>query len=1589
MTPLSQANLRARLESSRQELLDLGLRNSLLNYRCLRAKGVEIIDEKPPEIYRLLVVEGKAFTFLPIDEDQELYAPPAENTDQSGYIAERHRDTKLQTSLTTNQLHNRLLATYYAANTYIEEQGVNVLFLALGMLQWCESDNSDKPYRSPLLLIPVELERSNARERFHLSHTEEEIGGNISLAAKIKADFGLKYPEFPDLDGLDIKAYFDSISDCVQSKSNWVVERDTIVLGFFSFGKYLMFRDLDPKTWPENKCPTDNPIMISLLDDDGFRSAKSPYGEGEPVESYLNTRDIFHIMDADSTQALALLDAADGRNMVIQGPPGTGKSQTIANLIAEAVGRGQKILFVAEKMAALSVVKKRLDAAGLGDACLELHSNKTNKKNVLAEIRRTLELSKPRSLQAEAELEFLAQTQDRLNSYCNAVNGPIGGSGISPVDAFGHLIRLARTLQSVEIPPISLPGLAEWSKAEYAKRSTLVREMEAFLKSRGIPSKNPFWGTQRTVFLPSEKPRLQSSIRRALDALKILSTRRDTLASYIQISPPVNVPSLESDLISCRQICEVPCPNGVKFDSSRWLTEFELLDNTLKAGRAYNSIHKRYDNSLFPESWNSAASQAQKNILPYRQKWWRWISGQYRRQRDEVTKLCRTDPPRSISEILELLSGIQEHQALSDQIQRQDSLLKELFGPLWKGLASDWPLLCSICEWMQGFRRDSDAGILSDWIAKVLTVGTDRERLKKISEELAYALAEYTSALKDLGQFLQLDQIAVQCYLQQYSLEAINQILSNWLNTLDELSDMCAFNLRCKSFRDEKLEALIPMASSWESAPGFLATLFDRLWFEALTERAFSERPELAQFEGIAHTQLVGRFRQLDLLQLHFNRARLALSHWSQLPTSSSEGQMGVLRHEFEKKRRNMPLRKLISNAGNAIQAIKPVFMMSPLSIANYLPPESLKFDLVVFDEASQVKPVDAWGAILRGKQAVVVGDSKQLPPSNFFDTLSADEDIDEENRTADLESILDLFSARGAHQRMLKWHYRSRHESLIAVSNKEFYDSRLVVFPSPQSGCESLGLIYHQLPDTSYDRGRTRTNPLEALRVAEAVMQHARAQVKLPVDQRQTLGVAAFSIAQTEAVLDHLEKLRRQDPSCEEFFHYHQFEPFFVKNLENVQGDERDVIFISIGYGRTAEGFLAMHFGPLNRNGGERRLNVLITRARLRCEVFTNLTADDIDLDRTDSVGVKCLKTFLAYAQKGYLDIPIATDREPESPFESQVSQAISSLGHTIHAQVGCAGFFIDLAVVDPRQPGRYVLGIECDGATYHRARSARDRDRLRQAVLEGLGWRIHRIWSTDWYRHPERELKRVVESIESAMINQSESKDTGCVGSACDPSTPHYESNDTEPANLEAKTAVRREEQDNSNKQTIRKYEIASLCLDLRGEPLHEVDPWRLGKWAVQVLNVESPVHVSEVMRRIANAAGIARIGSRINQAFLTAFRSAVRDGDVRQSGDFLWQKDMTAPPLRDRSDLPPAVKKLELIAPEEIELAIECVVRESYGMAEAQVPQASCGLLGFGRVTEDMSGIVNRRVQAMLHMGRLIRQGTQILIPDTPRP
>jgi very-short-patch-repair endonuclease len=416
--------------------------------------------------------------------------------------------------------------------------------------------------------------------------------------------------------------------------------------------------------------------------------------------------------------------------------------------------------------------------------------------------------------------------------------------------------------------------------------------------------------------------------------------------------------------------------------------------------------------------------------------------------------------------------------------------------------------------------------------------------------------------------------------------------------------------------------------------------------------------------------------------------------------------------------------------------------MMSPMSVAQYLEPGKHSFDLLVVDEASQMKPENALGAIMRCSQAVIVGDPQQLPPTDFF-AVTSDSNGQDAAQDEPEESILELGRRCWHPMRMLEVHYRSRHQSLIAYSNREFYDERLLVYPSPVLQDPDYGVSCHRV-EGAYEVGQGR-NRIEA----EAVVEEAARLMRTHMDR--SLGVVAINQAQSDLIETLMDQRVASDPELQAYKQKWdgELEDFFIKNLENVQGDERDTILISTVYGRTAEGVFHQHFGPINRSYGHRRLSVLFTRAKCKLTVFTSLNPGQIVADG-GSRGVRVLKEFLEYAAQGRITPGRSTGDPPDSDFERWFLSRLKAEGYAAHPQVGVAKYRIDIGVVHPDKQGSYILGVECDGATYHSSKPARDRDRLRQDVLEGLNWKIHRIWSTDWYRNPEREFRRLVQSIE-----------------------------------------------------------------------------------------------------------------------------------------------------------------------------------------------------------------------------------------------
>jgi very-short-patch-repair endonuclease len=730
-----------------------------------------------------------------------------------------------------------------------------------------------------------------------------------------------------------------------------------------------------------------------------------------------------------------------------------------------------------------------------------------------------------------------------------------------------------------------------------------------------------------------------------------------------------------------------------------------------------------------------------------------------------------------------------------------------------------------------------------------------------------------------------------------------------------------------------------------------------------MLRQAFLEDPALQNFVGDLHQNKIRQFVELDQELLMLNRDRIAHHLSEHRPnvytnlTPSSE--LGILLSELNRKRRHMPIRKLLLAAGGLIQTIKPCFMMSPLSIAQFLDPHgvpNLSFDVVIFDEASQVKPEDALGALLRGRQLVVMGDTKQLPPTTFFDIIIhplSEEDY-ELDSLMDMESILHLCK-RSFPIKMLRWHYRSRHESLIAVSNQEFYNNHLFVYPSPCHSSEQLGLMYMPLDRdiATYDRGRTSTNLEEAKAVVQAAFDHFQ-----KYGDGKSLGIGTFNVNQQQAILEVLELELKRHPRAQKF-HKHFFgeweEKFFVKNLETIQGDERDVIFVSVGYGFDEDGKLTHNFGPLNKDGGERRLNVLVTRAKEKCMVFANFHAGDLkNVTEGSAFGLRALKTFLGYAEHRNLESMDSHLVETTSPFEDSIRSAIKEEGLEVHQQVGCAGYRLDLAVVDPEDPDRYLLGIECDGAMYHSAPVARDRDRLRQQILEGLGWNIYRIWSTDWYRNREESINRLFMAIQEAREGKKK---------------PEVEL-------IEEETLVEEEappvQVEVNLEDMIPAYQ---LCNDLelsKDKPLHEKLPQEVAPAMRRVVDTEGPIHVTELYKRIRSHWGLKRSGRRIKETLDASLQLALDKGLFTSQDDFLFSPTGEVR-VRRRGENMPA--RIELISDEEIKRAVLLVIETQYATYPEELVTQVARLFGFKSTRQATRDRVNHILRGYLEQGELV--------------
>lgn len=905
-----------------------------------------------------------------------------------------------------------------------------------------------------------------------------------------------------------------------------------------------------------------------------------------------------------------------------------------------------------------------------------------------------------------------------------------------------------------------------------------------------------------------------------------------------------------------------------------------------------------------------------------------------------------------------LISSTQILQVMKDtalRLEESENTLIAHYQFLYKGWDTEWDVIRSSLTWASKFRKQTEALKFNTGFIEVVCSG------KIQSEFLKNAVSQLEEIIANLNiEFLWfIGLFEDQDYFKLLTFPALQDRLENCLNGLSLLEEWIDFRTareRCKSegLADyiAKIEELHIEAS--KIIPVFKKRFF-RLWLDAI----LPNYPAVLNFRRRMHENTIDEFARLDKIQFEIAKARIRSKLINDLPSlqrfTSGVDEIGILKRELGKQRRIMPIRKLFHEIPNLLLTLKPCLMMSPLSVSLFLEADTYQFDTVIFDEASQVCTENAIGAISRGKQVIIAGDSKQLPPTNFFSVSTSsdndfDTDDDEYDDTGAYESILD--EAGLLPERTLLWHYRSRHEHLIAFSNAEIYKNSLITFPANIEKVPDNGVEYIFVRDGFYDRGGKKGNVNEAQKVAELVFDHFQ---KHP---QRSLGVIAFGEVQQLAIDTAIREMRLRNQNFESFFKEDSEEPFFIKNLENVQGDERDTIIFSIGYAKDANGVFRMNFGPLSKSGGERRLNVAITRAKYNVKLVGSIMPTDIDIDRISSDGPKLLRAYIDFAINGAeslgREVTELDVTEYDSPFEEAVYKFLDRKGYKVATQVGCSGYRIDMAVKHPTLSGVYVLGIECDGATYHSARTARERDRLRQEVLENMGWKIYRIWSTDWIKDPVTEGAHLIAAINDAIANY-------------DDSMSNEASNEAREDDSDAEDFVSINRKETSITDYGNPYGFAAaLTTDLSALPRNTSGYLDITDCILAYVNNEFPIHYELLCQHLAPLYGNEKATIKVRREVDYGINRL--HGKIIRKGDFLFPKGWEKITVRV-----PNSRKINHISIEELAEAMNTILNTVVGITREGLCVETTRVYGWQRMTKGIGASMNAACDLLVQQGR----------------
>lgn len=1502
-TPDDVVDADHRVENWKRKLLDLSLRNRLLNFKRSK-RAVPLICTNPGELEDMLA-ENRVLTFSPLEKVISPDDPRSGEEHRRRYSEDLHSEQVLQamqrgkitTALDQRQLSASLITLYRASKAAIEEGGTNILYLALGFLNWTQKGNRSRTYQAPLILIPVSLSRRSVNAAFKLRIHDDEPQFNPTLLQMLRQDFGLEIPELSeelpkDDSGLDVNHIWNIVRRQVRDLEGWEVSQD-LVLSTFSFAKYLMWADLDART----KHLKSSPLVKHLIDtprDTYMGNDSFDFPRPQEMDFKCHPKDTYLPMSCDSTQMAAVIAASEGMDFVIEGPPGTGKSQTIANMITHLLGIGKRVLFVSEKTAALDVVYRRLRDVELGKFCLELHSSKARKTDVIQQLDQAWKSRYPSISNWEREAEHLVNLREDLNAYVRQLHKSYAND-LSIFQAIGVVIN---NLAAVALE-FNWPDYRAHTKDDLEEFSSIAARIDANVEQIGDINKSCFYRVEADDWSPSWQ-------RDAIDQSKELHRAAVNLQAALQswiklLGLPIEVMS-RADL---QQVCVLervlPQAYNQSYASLLGPEGRELIADLEQGAELIQNFRQQFESTAVTYKESVLDLEIDGLLAQLSDAEEKWFLAKWLDVRAVKAKLKPFSGGSKITDEvadLALLSKAKKTKAEFGMLKGLDSVI----GRKFDGIHTN-PVLFTQAAGFGHQIRGVMGGLFTTPEAYREAISTMISLLQ--SADLLGPGGQIQASASTFKQAVETFEAAQQALGATIAASGDLHVGPEGTSFLQTTIDTCiqwveqAPRLKAwTAWRRVRNDALAKGMRSLVDAveQGMLAgstaeeafrVNYHRWWLNC----AVDNDEVIRKFVPAEHARKIEDFVKLDrdFMQLtrYYVYAKLsqAIPSRTHIPQGST---WHVLSREIQKKRRHMPVRRLVEQLGSNLFKLTPCVMMSPMSVAQYLPPEGTSFDVVIFDEASQITPWDAIGAIARASQAIVVGDPKQLPPTSFF-SRQEDEYSDSDIDIGDLESILDECMGANLPTYRLKWHYRSRQESLITFSNHNYYRGGLITFPSPATA--DTAVSFHYVKDGLYEKGGNRINLPEARVVVGSIV----ARLRDPEFKKtgMTIGVVTFNQEQQVLIEDLLEKARQDYPEVEPFFAEDNIEAIFVKNIESVQGDERSIIYFSMTYGKDYSGRLSMNFGPMNQEGGPRRLNVVITRARNEMHVYSSMQPEDIDLSRTAAAGVKDMKHFMDFAKRGTKAIGESIERPLEtfdSPFEKQVAVRLEERGWTVHSQIGVSGFRIDLGVVHPDHAGRYIAGIECDGATYHRSATARDRDFLRQQVLEGLGWKILRVWSTDWWITPEdcteqvdQQLRALLESskVDSEAPPEEANNKTAVSEEVAEEGTkpnsvdllddyvPSLEADSQEIAWQKVAGAVVNDAPDIPGKCEYIPWSAASHGLHLNQDSFYEFH-YRATHASLmeKIVQHEQPIRVEVLFKLITRAHGFKSVGSRINR-------------------------------------------------------------------------------------------------------------------------